>query len=208
MQMRKVTSVLLTMGLPFMIALLASAFCLSASGSDLYKVKKDAPVDVKLRPSQGKALIFFLRPQSFGEMEKIKLYADGKFVGLMVGHTFIAYECDPGKHEFITESENAGFLEAEVVAGKIYVVQVCIHMGAWKARTHFEVARPDTDAMHECSKGADKCRAIETTDEGRAWEAKKEASIQETIKRYREKGEEFEYLKPEEGYDALPWIKS
>jgi hypothetical protein len=197
----------LMIGIPLLFALLLSAFCLPALGSDLYLVRKDARLDPSLRPAEGKALIYFMRPQSFGGGVKVKLYADGKFLGFIMSDTFVAYECEPGKHEFVGEAENAGFLEAEVVAGKVYVVQVCIHMGAWKARTHFEVVRPGTDAMHECSKGADRCRAIETTDEGRAWEAKREAGIQETIKRYRDKGEEFEYLKPEEGYDTLPWVK-
>jgi hypothetical protein len=195
-------------GFPFVLAVVLSSLCSPAFGSELYQVRKDAPLDPSLRPAQGKALIYFMRPQSFGGAVKVKLYADGKFLGFIMSDTFIAYECEPGKHEFIGEAENAGFLEAEVVAGKIYVVQVCIHTGAWKARTHFEVARPDTDAMHECSKDKDRLRAIETTEEGRAWEAKRQETIQSTIKLYRDKGKEFEYLKPEEGYDALPWVKS
>jgi hypothetical protein len=164
-------------------------------------------MDDARRPAPGKALIYFARTQTMGFAVKVKLYADGKFVGLIMSKTYIPLEVDPGKHEFIVEAENAGFLQAEFAPDKIYVVQVAIHMGAMKARTHFEVARTGSEAMQEFLKTRKDLHALTTTDEGLQWVKEEDPKIQEIIKKFRDKGEEFEHLKPEDGFDAPPWKK-
>jgi hypothetical protein len=148
-------------------------------------------MDDARRPAPGKSLIDFARTQTMGFAVKVKLYADGKFVDLIMSKTYIPAEVDPGKHEFIAEAENAGFLEAEVAPDKIYVVQVAIHMGALKARTHFEVARTGSEAMQEFLKNQGNLRSLATTDEGLQWA----------------KQEEFEHLTPEDGFSEPPWKK-
>lgn len=180
---------------------------ISAIASEKYIVQKDKPFDDARRPASGKALIYFVRSQVMGAAVKVKLYADGKFLGIVMSHTYVAYECDPGKHEFIAAAENAGFLEADVLPDKIYIVQVSIHVGAFKARTHFETARTGSDALQEIEKIKDKLHVITTTDEGIAWANEKDADFQATIKRFRDKGEEFEDMKQGDGYDVPPWVK-
>jgi len=49
------------------------------------------------------------------------------------------YEGDPGKHEFASISEGGALLDAELLPDRIYYVQLAIHMGAMRARSHFEV---------------------------------------------------------------------
>src|SRR5262249_49357875 len=186
------------------LALLATA--LPALASDKYVVQENKPMEDGRRPEPGKALVYFARTQTMGFAVKVKLYADGKFIGLIHSKTFIPADVDPGKHEFIVEAENAGFLKAEVEAGKIYVVQVSIHMGAMKARTHFETARTGSEALEEFLKEQKNLRAVTTTEEGTKWVQEEDAKIQETIAKYREKGEEIESLKPGDGFDAPPWI--
>jgi hypothetical protein len=61
----------------------------------------------------------------------------------------VAHECDPGKHEFASISEGGALLDAELLPDKIYYVQVAIHMGFGRARNHFEVVRPGSEAMDE-----------------------------------------------------------
>ncbi len=175
--------------------------------SDLYITKEQEAMDAGRKPAPGKALVYLARPQRMGAVVKVKTYLDGKPLGFVMSGSFLAVEVEPGKHEFVVSAENAGFLEAEVLADKVYLVQVAIHMGMWKARTHFEVARPGTDALKEISEKKDDLRAIETTPEGMAWIAKRQADFDQTIADYRKKGEEFETLKPEDGGDALPWAK-
>jgi hypothetical protein len=142
-----------------------------------------------------------------GAAVKVKLYADGRFAGIVASKTYIPVDVEPGKHEFIVSSENAGFLEAEFAPDRIYVVQVAIHMGAWKARTHFEVARTGSEAMDEFLKSRKNLFAVSTTEEGERWVKEDDAKIQEVIAKYRAKGEEFEHLKPEDGFESPPWLK-
>ena len=190
-----------------LIALLIAVAPLPALAAAKYTVHDDQLMDGDRRPAPGKALVYFVRTQTMGMAIKVKLYADGEFVGLIMSKTFIPLEVDPGEHEFIVEAENAGFLEAEFAADQIYVVQVSIHMGAMKARTHFEVARTGSEAMKEFLKAQKNLRALSTTDEGLQWVKTDEAKIQEIIKKYRDKGEEFEHLKPEDGFAGPPWVK-
>jgi hypothetical protein len=181
-----------------------AALALPAAASDKYEINESVGLDAARRPAPGKALVYFARTQLMGAAVKVKLFADGEFVGLIQSKTFIPYECDPGKHEFIVVAENAGFLEAELLPDRIYVVQVAIHMGAMKARTHFEVARKGSEALDEFSKAKDKLHAITTTAEGRKWVEEDAADDAKKIKKYRDKGEEFETLKPEDGGEAMP----
>jgi len=176
-----------------------------AVASDKYVKNDDKPLDDARRPAPGKALVYFARPQLMGAAVKVKLYADGEFLGIMTSEGYIPWEGDPGKHEFVAAAENAGFLVAELAAGKIYYVQVAIHMGAMKARTHFEVARPGSEALEEVSGKHDQLRLITTTADGLAWVSEEKADIDKTIAKFRAKGEEFETLKAEEGWDAPPW---
>jgi len=189
------------------IALLLAALALPAAASDKFIVHDDKPMDDARRPAPGKALIYFVRTQVAGFAIKFKLFADGKFVGLIMSKTYIPVEVDPGKHEFVTEAENAGFLEAEVAPDKIYVVQVSSHMGAWKSRTHFEVARTGSEAMDEFLKRQADLRALTTTDEGLQWVKEETPRIESVIKKFRDKGEEFEHLKPQDGFATPPWKK-
>jgi len=76
-----------------------------------------------------------------------------------------------------------------------------------KARTHFEVARTGSEAMQEFLKTQEDLRALTTTDEGLNWIKEDGPKIQEVVKKYRDKGEEFEHLKPEDGFAGPPWKK-
>ncbi|HJW32376.1 MAG TPA: DUF2846 domain-containing protein [Holophagaceae bacterium] len=190
------------------LALLAMAgSARPALASDLYIVDEKKPMDGARKPAPGKALVYLARPQRMGALIKVKAYVDGKSLGFVMSGSYLAVEVEPGKHEFVVAAENAGFLTAEVAADKIYLVQVAIHMGMWKARTHFEVARPGSDALKEISEKKDKLGAIETTAEGKAWIEQRQADFNKTIEEFRKKGEEFELLKPEDGTDLLPWVK-
>lgn len=171
--------------------------------SDMYVANKDVRLDPARKPAPGKALIYFVRTQTMGFAVKVKLYADDRFLGIVGSKTFVSYECDPGAHHFAGVAENAGLLDAEVAADTIYVVQVSIHMGAWKARTHFEVARKASEALDEYRKSKSDLAGITTTDAGRKWADEDATTDAEKMVKYREKGE-VETLKPADGWESLP----
>ena len=113
----------------------------------------------------------------------------------------MAYECDPGKHEFASISEGGALLDADVLAGKIYYVQVAIHMGFGRARSHFEVVRPGSEAMDEFLKTKEGLRGITTTEAGIQWYEENKKEIEDTIANERQDGEEIAVMKPEDGHD-------
>ena len=185
------------------LALLWAGVAATAFASDKYD--RGGKIDGARRPAPGQALVYFVRPQFLGAAIKTKLFADGELLSILGAGTWTVWEGPPGKHEFATESENAGLLEAELAADRIYFVQVAIHMGAMKARTNFEVVCKGSEAEEEVGKKYHEAEQALLTDEGRQWVAKNRADIDRTIAKYRAKGEEIEYLKPEDGAPAPPW---
>ena len=185
-----------------MMAVLAVALPAIGMAGDKYLKNDDVKLDPARKPAPGKALIYFVRPQFMGAAVKVKLYAEGKFLGILASKTFIPYECAPGKHEFAAVAENAGLLDATVAADRIYVVQVAIHMGGIKARTHFEVARKGSEALDEYQKAKSELVGITATEEGVKW-VEEDAQVDKgKMEKYRAK--ETETLSPEDGADTLP----
>ena len=85
------------------------------------------------KPSEGKALVYFTRTGFMGGAINFKYFDGEKYLGKFNTGKYLAYECDPGKHLFWAKSENFDFLEADLEAGKIYIVQSIVKMGAMKA---------------------------------------------------------------------------
>ncbi len=85
------------------------------------------------KPSEGKALVFFTRTGFAGGAINFKYFDGEKYLGKFNSGNYLAYECEPGKHLFWAKSENFDFLEADLEAGKVYIVQSLVKMGAMKA---------------------------------------------------------------------------
>lgn len=177
------------------------AFGPPAAASDKYVVHDDVRMDDGRMPPPGKALIYFVRTQNFGGAISVQLVADGKPLSWTRRKTFVAHECDPGKHEFASISEGGALLDAEVLPERIYYVQLAIHMGFGRARSHFEVIRPGSEAMDEFRKTKHDLRGITTTPEGLEWYEKNRKEVEDTIARERKDAEEIEILRPEDGVE-------
>ena len=188
---------------PYLPTLLGLVTALSSLviASDKYVIHEDVRIDDGRMPSPGKALIYFARTQEFGGAISVQLVADKRPLSWTRRKTFVVYECDPGKHEFASISEGGALLDAEVLADRIYYVQVAIHMGFGRARSHFEVIRPGSEAFEEFKKTKDDLRAITMTPEGLQWYERNREEIERTIARERRDGEEIEVLKPSDGFE-------
>ena len=174
----------------------------TAVASDKYEVHDDMKMDDTRRPAPGKALVYFVRTQYMGMAISVQLVADGKPLGWTRAGTFVVYEGDPGKHEFLSMSEGGALLDADLLPDRIYYVQVAIHMGAMRARSHFEVIRPGSEARKEFLDRKDELRSITLKDEGLRWFDKHREEVQRTIARERKDGEEIEVMRFEDGYEA------
>jgi hypothetical protein len=85
------------------------------------------------KPSEGKALVYFTRVSSTGFLINFKYFDNEKYLGKFNHGKYLAYECEPGKHLFWAKSENVDYLEAELEAGKVYIIDSEPQMGAIKA---------------------------------------------------------------------------
>jgi hypothetical protein len=94
---------------------LALAACVTAAlASDKYVVHDDKSMDDTRKPAPGKALVYFVRTQMVGAAISVQLVADKKPLGWTRSRTFVVYEGDPGKHEFVSISEGGALLDAEL----------------------------------------------------------------------------------------------
>lgn len=81
-----------------------------------------------------KSIVYFMRRSSDALLIKFDIFdADKKIETLSFGK-YIRYECDPGEHLFLAKSEVTDIMEANLEAGKIYVVDVEVHPGILFAR--------------------------------------------------------------------------
>ena len=81
------------------------------------------------KPSEGKSLVYFVRTSGMGFAINFKYFDGEKYLGKFNYGKYMAYECEPGKHVFWAAAENKSVLEAELEAGKVYIINAEVRMG-------------------------------------------------------------------------------
>ena len=107
------------------------------------------PQPAKIKPSEGKALVHFIRPSGYGRAAHFTIWDGEKLIGESWGKESFQYECDPGKHLFITWSEYKSPLEADLLPNRVYYVLLRIRMGMWRGRLHFVPLNPRHELWNE-----------------------------------------------------------
>ena len=79
------------------------------------------------------ATVYFVRPSGLGALINFTFFDGEKVIGKFNGPKYMKYNCAPGKHLFWARSENRSFVEADLVAGEIYLIDVVPKMGGLKA---------------------------------------------------------------------------
>ena len=87
-------------------------------------------------PTEGKAVVYFLRPSSLGAAINFRYFDSDQFIGRFNGSKYMRYECEPGEHLFWANAENRDWITANLEAGKIYLIEAKVQMGGFKARVH------------------------------------------------------------------------
>jgi hypothetical protein len=80
--------------------------------------------------SPGKAVVYFVRPSMLGFAINFSYYDSTNLVDKFNGAGYLRYECEPGFHLFWGKAENKDFIEADLEAGKIYLVEAAPQLGA------------------------------------------------------------------------------
>lgn len=90
-------------------------------------------------PSEGKAVIYFVRTSGLGSLMNFRYFDGEKYLGKFNGRSYLRYECDPGEHIFWIRAENTDVLKATLAAGKTYLVLTNASMGAFSAAARFRI---------------------------------------------------------------------
>ena len=82
---------------------------------------------------EDKAVVYFTRANGLGALINFTYFDGEQAIGRFNGPKYMRYECEPGQHLFWARSENKSFVEADLEAGKSYVIDVIPRMGGLKA---------------------------------------------------------------------------
>ena len=99
--------------------------------------KADAELDTQIKnlsPPSGKALVYILRPNSYGSMAVFNATVNGDFIGSTGGKRYIYTILEPGTYTFTTKGENRKELPIVLEAGQTYFLEQEVHMGIMSAR--------------------------------------------------------------------------
>ena len=162
--------------------------------------------DEKLTPpSQGKAVIYFLRTTGLGALMNFRFFEKSNYLGKFNGMNYIRVECDPGKSVFWVKTENIDFIETEVEAGKIYLVEANAVMGGFSAGVKFKLVDYDDEKqMKRIYKLLEK-RDVKTFAPEELEADRKEMPLviqrgMRTVQKKRAKGKRIKYLTPDMDY--------
>jgi hypothetical protein len=94
-------------------------------------------------PSPGKAVVYFCRPYNLPIINELAFFDSTQFIGKFTGSSYTRYECDPGRHLLWSKLDNKRFIEADLEAGGIYIIQVKIGPGLVSGTVNMEQLGPD-----------------------------------------------------------------
>jgi hypothetical protein len=98
------------------------------------------------KPGEGKSIVYFVRSSGMGALINFKYFDGEKYLGKFNYGKYLIYECEPGKHIFWSRSENTDFIEADLEAGKTYIVDSEAQMGAIKAGVELVPFNPNPES--------------------------------------------------------------
>jgi hypothetical protein len=97
-----------------------------------------------------KAVVYFFEiSEKFYVSGGVGIYDGQEAIGVLREEDYIRYECTPGEHLFYSlANENKSFLDAELMAGKVYIIEVEIRVGrlsyvpSWGPSTNRALMKP------------------------------------------------------------------
>ncbi|OAV43412.1 hypothetical protein [Lewinella sp. 4G2] len=85
-------------------------------------------------PAEGKAVVYIVRAPGNAMLVNFRYYDGDQLLGRFNAGKYLRYECEPGEHVFWARSENRSYVEADLEAGGIYVLESAVLPGGLKAR--------------------------------------------------------------------------
>lgn len=130
-----------------------------------------------------KALVVFVRPGKLGKAVNFYvLDKDKKLVTLFKGNEHVAITAPPGKHTFYVVSENAKVVQAELGAGRTYIIHTQPKMGFGKARVLVEPVLRSSPNFAESAQWVRETKPGEPDfDKGNKWVRKHQSAIDKRV---------------------------
>ena len=98
-------------------------------------------------PSEGKAMVYVVRPSSFGCLVRFNIFVDGEEPASEVGYTrgkqYIYFDLAPGNHKILSKAENWATQDVSAKSGDVLFIKQSVNMGAI-------IARNSLDEISEC----------------------------------------------------------
>lgn len=156
-------------------------------------------------PSEGKAVIYILRTSSLGALMNFRFYEGNKYLGKFNGTNYLRYECNPGKSLFWVRAENVDFIETDLEAGKIYLVEANPKLGAFSSGVKFKTVDYEDEAQMKriyklLAKKEPKTFTEEKLQKDKNRNTKSMQSGMRYIMKKRKEGEDLKYITPEMNY--------
>ncbi len=151
--------------------------------------------------SGDKSVVYFVRAKGLGALINFTYFDGEKAIGRFNAPKYLRYECEPGKHLFWARSENKSFVEADLEAGKMYLIEVVPKMGGLKASVELVPVDVKAYKMNKIQKLLTK-REPEVFDAAELEELQEKMSeiVVKGMEKYntlKEKGKDIAQLKPE-----------
>jgi len=130
-----------------------------------------------------KAMVVFVRPEKMGKAVWFYvLDKDTNLVTMLKGNEHVAITAAPGKHTFHVVSEHAKTVQAELGAGRTYIIHTKPKMGMGKARVIVEAALRGTPSFAEAAEWVRDADPGEPDfDKGKKWVGKHQKAIEKRI---------------------------
>ena len=104
-------------------------------------------------PTSNEVLVTFIRPSFYGMAASNAIWDSENLVGVTAGYQYVQYKTTPGKHLFMSQSENWSLVEANLLAGHHYLLRADIHPGVWTARTVLHPFNKNAEGYYDTVQG-------------------------------------------------------
>ncbi len=184
-------------------SILCAFVAISLFGCAAPNMKLSQPTSTTVTATAEKALIYFIRPQQLGFLINAAVYDGDEFIGLTPYDQKLPYLASPGEHRFMVVSEAADFMDANVLSGKTYYVEVLPRMGAWRARFSLGPVTKEELKTDKVKTHIEKAQLIENRPEAYTWAKENNASVlkkkEEYLKKWLEKDKGLQpFLMPDD----------
>lgn len=97
--------------------------------------------EVITKPAPGKSLIYIVRSGA-GFIYNFRFYDKETYLGAIAGDQYLVYECEPGQHTFWAASENRDYIDANLEANSVYVLNAEGQTGMFIAGVNLKPLNP------------------------------------------------------------------